>query len=322
MAVRKTESRLPDGFEASDLGESAVAADGRSALISYVTTPLTQRRDNTYVVFVVDAALAASVETYEWTFTECGEAPRTFTTGRGIAGYTPSLPGPFSVAVRLLDSATSVLGTLALDQYVVRPRAEIEEEIADAVNAPGPGAGNPDVLRELVSEHSLYYLASEPQSPEVGDAFKRLTYSFVWDGAQRREASERTQHVERLADSINSGSEDLAQLVAQGVGVSDLRLGLLAMAHPAGAPLLPWTELPDSAARAIADEKICAAIAGLPEATRIDLFNATRFPKSNIRACALTLEALRDRYFPATSFEACTDGPVRHPGALDHPPLP
>ena len=40
MTVRKTESRIPANFQASDLGEASVAADGRCALTSFVTSPL------------------------------------------------------------------------------------------------------------------------------------------------------------------------------------------------------------------------------------------------------------------------------------------
>ena len=72
MAVRKTETRIPTGLVASDLGESFVAADGRCALVSFITSPLAVNRENTYVVFVTDAGLAAQAHSFEWSFSENG----------------------------------------------------------------------------------------------------------------------------------------------------------------------------------------------------------------------------------------------------------
>src|SRR5205814_282399 len=73
--VRKTESRLPAGVDATGLGESVAAADGRCALVSFITAPLATGRANTYVVFVTDAALAGAVESFEWSFAEDGVTP-------------------------------------------------------------------------------------------------------------------------------------------------------------------------------------------------------------------------------------------------------
>ena len=49
MPVGKTESRIPAGFQASDLGEASVAADGRCALISITTDPIVVVAKNSYV---------------------------------------------------------------------------------------------------------------------------------------------------------------------------------------------------------------------------------------------------------------------------------
>ena len=37
MAIRKTESRLPESFQAGNLGESVKADDGHAVLVSFVT---------------------------------------------------------------------------------------------------------------------------------------------------------------------------------------------------------------------------------------------------------------------------------------------
>jgi hypothetical protein len=74
-------------------------------------------------------------------------------------------------------------------------------------------------------------------------------------------------------------------------------------------PLLDWTELPDVAGRrAAADEALREKLAGLETASKVDLFNIARFPKSNITHCARILEHLRDRYFRGASFEDVVNG--------------
>jgi hypothetical protein len=75
------------------------------------------------------------------------------------------------------------------------------------------------------------------------------------------------------------------------------------------APLLAWTELPEpSAQRAVAEEQLRQTLAALDEPQRIDLFNVTRFPKSNITQCGRIIEALRDRYFSGTNFNDILSG--------------
>src|SRR5947209_15810945 len=103
MAVRKTETRIPTGLVASDLGESFVAADGRCALVSFITSPLVVNRENMYVVFVTDAGLAAQAHSFEWSFSENGGTATTQTTEVGEAVYSPQGTGSLSVSVRILD---------------------------------------------------------------------------------------------------------------------------------------------------------------------------------------------------------------------------
>ena len=83
MTVRKTENRIPANFQAADLGEASVASDGRSALISFVTTPLVVSRENIYVAFVTDQTLSASAASFEWSVTENGGTPQVQTTDQG-----------------------------------------------------------------------------------------------------------------------------------------------------------------------------------------------------------------------------------------------
>jgi hypothetical protein len=307
MAVRKTEARIPTNFQAADLGQSTPSADGRCTLISFTTAPIVVQRENDYVLFVTDAALAAAAQSYEWTFKENDDIAKVSLTPHGEVTYRPQSLGMLSLVVRILDAGGTEQAHLALEQEVVLPSAEVEALIADARDKPGPGAANPEVLRELVNEHSRYYHAVKLQVPETGDAFERFAFSIIFDGVLRRPPAKRKQHIDQLAVALNEQPPDFITLAAEGVGVSGIRLALLAMTLPrtSGSPaaLLAWTELPEAAEqRTFADEKLRRALGALDETTQINLFNLARFPKSNITQCGRILETLRDHYFPGKNF--------------------
>jgi hypothetical protein len=306
MTVRKTESRIPADFQPADLGEAGVAADGRAALVSFVTTPLVTGRENVYIVFVTDATLAASAASFEWSVTESGTVPQVETTEHGEFSYTPTGTGNVEVVVRILDESKAEQAKVSLDQEAVAINAELESLIADAQNQPGPGVSNPEVARELINDHNPYYQNATPQTPESGDGFQQFLFSVVFDGALQRTAADRKQHLTDLAASLNDGGADFSTLAARGLGVTGLRLPLLAMTLPS---MLDFTELPEAEdQRALADEQLRETLAALDEDKRIDLFNLARFPKSNIAQCARILEALRDRYFPGTNFNDVLTG--------------
>jgi hypothetical protein len=303
MSVRKTESRIPAGLQATDLGEAVASADGRSALVSFITSPLAVARENAYVVFVTDVGLAAATVSFEWTFSEEGGTAKVQSTEFGVVTYSPAQTGALHVAVRLLDAASSPQAALDLDQAVVPASPALETLIEEATESSGPTVTNPEVARELVNEHNLYYRAATLRTPEGDNAFTRFLFGFVFDGALRRDRARRQAHLERLAAALNGGEGDFLSLSAEGAGVSELRLPLLGMVFGSPSPLLAWTELPDVAAqRAVAQEQLCQALAALPEQDRIDVYNVARFPKTNVTFCGRVLEALRDRYFPGVTF--------------------
>jgi hypothetical protein len=302
MGVRKTESRIPSGFQPTDLGEAVTSADGRACLVSFVAAPLAAARNNTYVVFVTDAALASSVQSFEWSFIEDGGTPTVKTTEFGQIDYAPAVEGYLALTVRLLDAASSEAASVSLTQQVGPLNAVLEQRIADAADKPGPGAGNTDVLRELVNDHNPYYLNVALHTPEAGDAFGRFVFSTLYDGALTRTPAARAAQVDRVAASLNTGAADFAAAVAPGLGVGGVRLSLAAMMLPPNS--IPFTELPDNnAGNAAADEALRAKLAALGEDDRVDLFNQVRFPKSNIALCGHLLEALRDRFFSGVSFD-------------------
>lgn len=300
--MRKTESRLPAGVDATSLGESVVASDGRCALVSFITAPLATGRANTYVVFVTDTALAGAVESFEWSFEEDSDAPLVVITPGGEASFTPTKECYLSVRVRLLDGGAIEQASLVLTQQVSPPNTALEQLIAEAANQPGPGCGNPDVLRELVNDHNPYYLTVALSTPEAGDGFKRFLYSMIYDGALKRSSSARAALLAHVADSLNTGSPDFISATAPGLGVAGVRLSLAAMLLPPNG--IPYTELETTtAANASGDEELRAKLAALSEDDRIDLFNRARFPKSNILLCGKLLEALRNKLTGGVSFD-------------------
>jgi hypothetical protein len=301
MSVRKTESRLPAGAQPSDLGEPVISTDGRCTLISCITSPLAASRENFYVVFVTDPALAVLVTGYVWMFTIDGNPLEVKTSAFGVMQYVPATEGYLHLKVQLLGSGAP-LAQLELTQQVGPPNTELEALIAGAAEKPGAGMGNPDVLRELVNDHNPYYMDLAPAIPEAGDAFSKFIFSTVTDGALETKQEKRNYLLDEVAASINTGETDFAAAIGAGLGVARLRLvPLLMMLSPS---TLPFAELPDTGAENVAaDEQLRQQVAALSEEDRIDWFNRLRFPKSNISLCAKLLEALRDHFFPGVVFE-------------------
>lgn len=306
MAVRKTESRLPDGFQPSDLGQAVTSAGGTCSLISFVTSPLVINRTNQYVVLIQDAGLAASAASYAWTVTESSGAPINSNSPTGELTYVATKIGNLQVAVNVLDGGGGTLATLTLQQDVTDPSEELEDLITESADTPGPGMANPDALRELINEHNMYYSGVALQNPETGLGFKRLVFNMAFDGVLKRNPFERKRHLNQLADAVNAGTSDLATVSTQGAGVCSVRLLLLAMTIPG---MVPFTLLPqDANQRALAANTLYQSLAQLSDEKKIDLFNIVRFPRSNIIYCGRILENLRNQYFAGTTFDDVLTG--------------
>ena len=171
MGVRKTETRFPGTLQATDLGQAIAAADGRCALVSFVTSPIVVGRENVYVAFVTDGGLAAAAQSFEWTFTENGGTPSVQTTQMGEVSYQPQSTGSLDLKVRILDSGSTEQANLSLTQEITSLNPILEGVISNAGDQPGPGVGNPEVVRELVNDYSVYYQGVQLKTPEAGDSF-------------------------------------------------------------------------------------------------------------------------------------------------------
>ena len=309
MGVRLTETRIPSGLVPADLGEAVVASDGRYTLVSLLTSSLPAGHENTYVLFVTDAALASSIKSYEWFIEEDGALPITSQTEAGETNYQPTSVGNISVTVRLLDPGAAELGKISIIQEVGTLNPALETSIAEATNKPGPGISHPDVMRELVNDYYSYFQNVTLKVPEADNAFKRFVCSFIFDGILRNTREDRKTLLSQLARALENGVDEFPNLAAAGAGVCEIRLGLLAMTFPPSSPLLEWVELPEVPDKnAVADEQFRQKLTTLSLADKIDLLNIARFPKTNINHCAHIVETLRDRYFPGTSFNDVLTG--------------
>lgn len=312
MPVRKTESRIPNNFIPSDLGQAFISSDKSFMVVSYITSPLVICRKNTYVLFVPNSALATLTQVCEWVFQENESEPEIRCTEFGEINYCPKCTGTLSVKVNLLNSCHKPLASIEFRQQISHPNAELENLILCAKK--GPIAGNPEVLRELVNDYNIYYQNISLQNGEREDGFKKFVFSLLNDEVLKNTSKLRTRQLNQMAISLNQGRKDeFAKLSSIGVGVCGIRLILLSMTFLVNSssliPLLQWTELPmTSAKKAIKIKQLEKQLAEVRESKLIDLFNLVRFPKSNIIQCGRILESIRDRYFGNSNFNGVLTG--------------
>src|ERR1044071_7109279 len=208
MSVRKIESRIPANYHASDFGESVESQDGHYRFISFLTSPLAAGHENTYVLFVTDPALAGSIKSYEWQIAEDGAFPVALQTDVGEINYQPVSAGNITVTARILDAGAAELGKITIIQEIGPLNPAIETLIADAINKPGPGISNPEVIREMVNDYYSYYQNVTLKVPEPGDAFKRFICSFLFDGILNNTPENRKALFNQLAAAVENNGEE------------------------------------------------------------------------------------------------------------------
>ncbi len=309
MGVRKTETRLPAGLQPADLGEAVVAADGRCAIVSFVSSPLAPGHENTWVVFVTDAGLAASIKSYKWQIDADGSFPFSQTTDFGEVSFAGAGVGDLTLSVSLSDASGTELASLSMQQEVGPMNPALETKIEAAIEQPGPGVSNIEAVRELINDYYSYYQALTLKTPEGDDAFKTLVCNFIFTGILKNDYSKRRIRFTEIATAIDSNIDAFPEVILGGLGVCDIRLGLLAMNYPSGTPLLAWTEIPEETnANSIGDQQMRQQLATISENDKIDLVNIVRFPKTAIQYCGKIIEALRDKYFSGAKFNDVVTG--------------
>lgn len=296
MPVRATERNLPPGLTGADLGQSV--GDASATLVSYHSSPCAIGRLQTYVVFVLDAALQAAVEKLRWTV---GSA-NTETT-EGVFEHTPTTVGNLQVDVSLLDGGGTVVQTLSIVQSVVELNGELEFLIA-RTDEPTAVADDPDTSRELVNDVRAYIDELAPRSADPDSSLNKLLFATAYAEAMTVKPADRAAQTRDMAAALAAG--EAATFVDQavtGIGLCQVRPQILAMyvsATAGGAtPMLPLREFPaDDKERATKLAELRAEFIALDTAQKADLFNLLRFPKSNLRMAMLLVQKNLETYFP------------------------
>lgn len=295
MAARITERNLPPGLAAADLGQAA--GDASATLVSFHSSPCAVGRPQTYVVFVLDAALQGTVERYRWTV---GSA-NTETTD-GVFEHTPATAGNLQVDVSLLDGGGTVLKSLSITQSVVPLNGELEFLISrpDEVTAV---ADDPETSREIVNDVRVYIDELAPRSADPDSSLNKLLFAIGYAEAMSVRPADRSTQTQALAAALSEDNgESFADQAAGGIGLCQVRPQILAMyvsATTGGtAPMLPLREFPNAVEeRAPVSTALRTEFVALAAAQKIDLFNLLRFPKSNLRMTMLLVEKLMAQYF-------------------------
>ncbi len=297
--TRSTETRLPEGLSAADLGQSFVSTDNKAALISYYRSPIARGRKQNYVVFILDSALQTQVASYRWQV-----ALTDVDTTEGIWDFTPDVEGEMNLNVTLRDSSNAPLRVLSLSQNVVMPNQELEAMIAlDDQNH--PIAGDPATSREVINDFLAHIHDLAPVTSQ--EALNRLLFGIASVEALDQNQAGRDRLIQQLASAVNQGQPNsFFQQASVGAGVCRIRPEILAMSlQSGGSPLIPWEEIPvESSARQTALQRVQSSLAALGADRHIDIFNLLRFPKANLQMCKLVLDALRTRYFSGGSYDS------------------
>jgi hypothetical protein len=302
MPARATERNLPPGLTAADLGQAQ--GDASATLVSYHSSPCAVGRSQTYVVFVLDAALQGTVERYRWTV---GTA-NTETT-EGVFEHTPAAAGNLRVDVSLLDAGSAVLKTLSITQGVVALHPELEFLISrpDEVSAV---ADDPETSREIVNDVRVYIDELAPRSADPDSSLNKLLFAIGYAEAMSVRPADRSIKTQALATALAASEmQSFADQAKDGIGLCQVRPQILAMyvSATAGgtAPMLPLREFPkDVAAREPIATALLEEFVALDPAQKIDLFNLLRFPKANLRMAMQFVDKLMTQYFPGEPLPA------------------
>lgn len=302
MPVRSTERSLPPGLVASDLGQAV--GDASAVLVSYHSSPCAVGRPQTYVVFVLDAAMQGTVERYRWTV---GTA-NTETT-EGVFEHIPAAEGNLQVDVSLLDGGATTLKALSIAQSVVPLNRDLEFLISrpDEVTAV---ADDPETSREIVNDVRVYIEELAPRSADPDSSLNKLLFAIGYAEAMNVRPVERATQTREMAAALAADeAETFTDQAATGIGLCQVRPQLLAMFVSATAggttPMLALRDFP----RAVEERAETAAalrteFIALAAAQKVDLFNLLRFPKSNLRMAMQLVQKLMERFFPGESLPA------------------
>ncbi len=301
MTVRLTESRLPTGYTASDLGrdhEVAVPGGGKYILVSFLTS-VVQHTIQEYVVFAIDA----DADEYRWTIDELspGGGPEITTTDVGILEVLYDNPGGYDVTVEIIENGAVVTSLNILE--IVGPRdSALEQRITQEYI----GAETADILRELRNDFRSYIQLASDATP-AADGIPTRLIAAILDYETHIHPKRGTAGAYELAkagDPSKIRETEIADLAAAydkpWLAPLPKTLGPGQLGEPRVASLeglMPWREafLGTPLVRRILLIEDADDFYELNYLKQIDTFNLVRFPKSNIALVAKLLARLKNR---------------------------
>lgn len=308
MGVRKTESRIPQGFTADSLGMKAVSTSSANViLVSYFSSPVEVRRIQRYVVFVIDTVIAGTVNSYEWSFNNGTTTNQTTTIG--VSEFTPQNTGSLIVTCVIKNATNVTLHTITLTQQVISLNNELELRIEQTENN-FPGAAHPETSRELINDIRPYINLLLPIA--TNGIYNKAISSLVYANSLALDQVRRNVLLEDLANIINTTPSNFYSQAKNGIGIAKTRPQLLAMVldNPAatGTKYLDITAL-ELVAGATETQRTANATAietafnALSVDIQTDLYNLLRFPKSHVEMAKRIFDLLGDRYYNGTALE-------------------
>ena len=323
MTVRVTESRLPAGYLASELGEAreyTSASGAKYVLVAFLTSPFRNQTFQEYVVFVIDG----EADEYRWTILDSSGQPVTIRDSSGQAVTTPTTEsGSFScwyadtglhkVRAEVIDGA-GIVATLEMPQEIRTPSLVLEDVFAaeDAGSLTGlqllRDDGERDVLRELWNDFKPYIEAAADATGSKGVPARLIAAILARESwARPKRGTNRAQDVIAAGEAWKireTQHDELAAAYEQGPPTLPASLGPGQLLQPTVAALeglTTWREgAPAGTIGLQLDRKLVRSrnvldFIGLVVQEQVDVFNLARFPKTNITLVAKLLARLKNR---------------------------
>lgn len=316
MSVRLTESRIPSGFTAYDLGQVAFNEDRTCILVSHLTSPVVKGNDIDLVVFVLDGL---EIDSYHWSYAY-------FASGRTESGiiqdtgvYTISAQelGYLFIQVQLV-AAGSLFTTLNMRLEIIESDPDLSQLLIDSHS--GAFARIPYVSRAVINNYKRYILdAVHLYNVEIPELFLAAIIYNEIDDFINEQALLLPEHqsISLAAQELNNEEQiSINSKYHSKLGVCQLhpfQIAMLLTRTPSSDPIMGIIDRP--VARELDDtvtdyityfNNLIDSPGVLPETdTLIDIYNLLRFPKSNILMCAKYLALLKSRAnrYPSISKE-------------------
>ncbi|MEO1517702.1 MAG: hypothetical protein AAFV95_21950 [Bacteroidota bacterium] len=334
MPVTNTESRLPQGYKASDLGQATVSPSGYFALVSYLTSPILVNRINHYVLFVLDEDIRPDIDRYHWmVYGHNGYAYLPIhqeVTTEGVFQYKPTAKQKIKVVVHPVDTQGTSYRPLELEHSVCVLSPLFGNLIAPLsqnyrtgrFGKPAIEIGNFEATNETANELYQYILDSlaEPINGQANEIpFELLTcimyreMLFSPKSFASYKSESRNAELDRHRAGLNgtwSWGDWRGSAEGNSLGVSQTQPQTLAsmLINPSTGttytPFLQSTKAQNNGSQISANR--LTNYKALPLEDRIDLYNLLRFPKTCVRMANTVLLYLKNRSHRVPSHNAAT----------------